>query len=227
MDDRAPLLKFEEGLRLLAADPNHNLVVDLIEAMGDMPNGGDLESMINELSLLRTKVTSASARLLIGDWLRDLEWKSSASGLPLNLGEDLYSDWFRQFWWMGPLGSLTDPEPMWSQADAGNDPEQGLKASYLSSWGTKLDWTALERAPRRSSIPGDNQPYLSGGLVHFLSGARLAQGRGWLELQSGQSVRVVWNGKTILFRKQGGMSQVGRSFRLPVHFKEGVNSLLL
>ncbi|MFT5199895.1 MAG: hypothetical protein ACI87O_002569, partial [Planctomycetota bacterium] len=101
LDDRAPLLKFEEGLRLLAVDPNHNLVVDLIEAMGDVPNGGDLESMINELSLLRTKVTSASARLLIGDWLRDLEWKSSASGLPLNLGEDLYSDWFRQFWWMG------------------------------------------------------------------------------------------------------------------------------
>ena len=227
LDDRAPTVRFQEGMALLAANPNHDLILDLIEAMGNVPDGGDLETMINDLSSLRTQVGDATARTLIGDWLRDLEWKSSASGLPLNLGEDLYSDWFGKFWWVGPLGSLTAPEPMWSEASAGNDPEQGLKAHYEAKWGAKLAWNGLQRAPRRSSIPGDHQPYLSGGLVYFLAGARLPGGQGWLEIESGQSFRAVWNGEPVAFRKRGGLSQTGQRFRLPVHFNNGVNSLLL
>lgn len=227
LDDRAPLEKFEEGLSFLTAQPNHALAVDLIEAMGDVPDGGDLESLINELTALRSKVTDPTARTRVGNWLRAVEWKSSASGLPLNLGEDLYSDWFRKFWWVGPMGSLTDPEPMWSQADGNNDPEQALKANYTSSWGTKLGWNELERAPRSASIPGDNQPYLSGGSVYFLTGAHLNGGRGWLEIHTDQSVRALWNGETVLFRKKGGLSQLGTRFRIPVYFEEGVNTLLL
>ncbi|MDF1836367.1 MAG: hypothetical protein P1V35_00730, partial [Planctomycetota bacterium] len=227
LDDRPPLVQFEEGLGMLVAQPNHELAVDLIEAMGDVPDGGDMEALTNELSALRANMGDSTARAMVGGWLRAAEWMSSASGLPLNLGEDLYSDWFRQFWWVGPLGSLTDPEPMWSRFEAGNDPEQGLKAEFRSTWGTKLGWNALQRAPRSSSIPGDNQPYLSGGLVYFLTGARLAAGRGWLEIETGQSVRALWNGETVLFRKKGGLSQGGTRFRLPVHFQDGANSLLL
>ncbi|MCA9001885.1 MAG: hypothetical protein KDB61_08175, partial [Planctomycetes bacterium] len=183
--------------------------------------------MINELSSLRSKLPDPTARTLVGAWLRDLEWDSSASGLPLNLGEDLYSDWLRRFWWVGPLGSLTDPAPMWSEAPADNDPEQGLKQEYVTEWGSKVGWNEIDRAPRTTSIPGDHQPYLSGGLVYFLTGARLEAGRGWLEIETTQSVRALWNGRTVLFRKVGGLSQTGRRFLLPVNFQEGVNSLLL
>ncbi len=227
LDDRMPLVKFEEGLRVLASEPNSFLVVDLIEAMGGIPDGADLESLVSELSKLRSEVSNATARTMIGNWLSQLEWKSCASELPLNLGEDLYGDWFGKFWWVGPLGALTDPEPMWTELKAGNNPEQDLKADYLSTWGTKLEWNELQRAPRSNTIPGDNQPYLSGGLVYFLTGAKLREGRGWLEIESGQSVRVVWNGEQVLFRKKGGLSQVGSRFLVPVHFKNGVNSLLL
>ncbi len=227
LDDRIPLTKFEEGLRILASNPGHPLVVDLIEAMGNVPDGADLESMVQGMTRLRPRLTNASARIRVGDWLSELEWNSSATDMPLNLGEDLYSDWFANFWWMGPLGALTDPEPMWTQLEPGNNPEHGLKAEYSCSWGAKLSWNELQRAPRSSSIPGDNQPYLSGGLVYFLTGAKLTEGRGWLEIESGQSVRAVWNGERVLFRKQGGLSQVGSRFLVPVQFKNGVNSLLL
>ncbi|HRV81704.1 MAG TPA: hypothetical protein P5218_09720, partial [Planctomycetota bacterium] len=163
----------------------------------------------------------------IGDWLRALEWRSAASGMPLDLGADLFPTWLGQFWALGPLGALADPEPLWTRREPDNDPEARLKEAYVTDWGKEVRWKPVHRTARRSTIPGNEQPYQSGGCVFFLSGAELAAGRGFLEIECDDSLRVLWNGQAVLSRKAGSLSQVGSWFRVPVTFREGTNCLLL
>ncbi len=227
LDVGSPKANLQTVLAQLEANPESPLALDLVEWIGALPDGLDVDSVVNRLLNLRMKVRDPRVQTILGEWLRSLEWTSAASGMPLNLGEDLFPNWLAQFWSLGPLGALQDPEPLWTRRAPENDPEVQLKASYSTDWGRDVSWRPIERARRSYTIPGNDQPYQSGGCVFFLSGAKLSAGQGFLELNTQDSARVLWNGKQVFFRKRIGFSTVGDWFRIPLNFREGTNSLLL
>ncbi|MEZ6020766.1 MAG: hypothetical protein R3F17_11895 [Planctomycetota bacterium] len=139
----------------------------------------------------------------------------------LDLGEDLFPDWLRRFYMVGPVGALTDPVPLSSPLPAENDPEQVLKTSYTTGWGETVAWEPRERSRRRNSVPGFNQPYHSGGCVYLLAGVDLAEGDGWLELETSDAVRVLWNSQVVYERLSTGLSNSGDWLRIPLHFRAG------
>lgn len=226
-DGPAPLARWHQMLAWLEAQPDHALALDLADAIGTPPYGLDLEASVLQLTRLRERLSDTRLHARFGEWLAELEWRSAASGMPLDLGEDLYPTWMADFWFLGPLGALTDPEPLWSERGAEGDPEVQLKSSYRTDWGEEVTWQAVRRSPRKATVPGDQQPYHAGGSVYFLSGASLEAGDGFLDLQTGDSVRVLWNGQVVFFRKTGGHSSAGSWFRIPVRFDAGINTLLV
>ncbi|MEZ5974723.1 MAG: hypothetical protein R3E96_07730 [Planctomycetota bacterium] len=227
LDDRDPQAKFEQVLALLEARPEHPLALDWIEVVRDLPPGIEAEALVHRLLGLRSRVTDARVHTVLGHWLRHLEEESSLGGMPLDLGEDLFPDWLRRFYMVGPVGALTDPVPLSSPLPAENDPEQVLKTSYTTGWGETVAWEPRERSRRRNSVPGFNQPYHSGGCVYLLAGVDLAEGDGWLELETSDAVRVLWNSQVVYERLSTGLSNSGDWLRIPLHFRAGVNTLLL
>ena len=178
---------------MLLAEPNGPYALELLQAIDGLASLGvrvpDAASLLELLPILE----GARERDELRGILVDEQLRRMFSSQPLELPEDLYSDFILHWEALGPLGALDHAAPEYMQID-GPTPVNSPDGSWLSASGKPLEWQPLVRDRIEQGIRPDRALWPAAGAAFLRARIRGEAGEHRLEIRASTPLQAWWNG---------------------------------
>ena len=217
----------EEQLSALEAEPDSPLAYAAVRSI-DLLDPYCAEGIDPaRLEKLASEVHDGLTQLGIKQLLEFEIHRRRFSDTPYPSANDLYDDFFDNWFLLGPYGRLDEPSPLWGSGAPGA-PHRDLQAEYTDQAGEKLSWRAVHRERNDIGVFPDRevQPP-SGGTAFLLASVEADVRQALLELTSPRQVQVYWNGELVHEELHVGLTHSEARMTIPVQLAEGPNTLLL
>ncbi len=217
----------EDQLQALEADPESPFAYAATQAIYALEDYCAEPLAPERLAKLAERVTDARAQRAVKELLEAEIDRRRFSDAPVPPAHDLYSDFFDNWFALGPYGRGDEPYALLGDADP-NAPHHVLREEYASIEGATLRWKPLTRSRNIISVATDDEFYPSeGGTAYLLASVEADVEEALLEIEGSNAVQVYWNGALIHEELRAGLTQSDSRMTVPVRLAAGPNRLML